>query len=120
LKIHVQSFLNTSSCDGVAPNAQSVAASHNTPRHARLQAYLSLSTWQEFGRKIGTLMSVCRYAYVEFTEPSLVNQALVLDNSQFRSRQLKVCHHRPFHVVPVVPETDILLRSYPSEPTSLA
>jgi hypothetical protein len=35
-------------------------------------------------------MSVCRYAYVEFTEPSLVNEALVLDNSVFRSRNLKV------------------------------
>jgi hypothetical protein len=44
-------------------------------------------------------MSVCRYAYVEFTEPSLVNQALVLDNSQFRSRQLKVKHHLLFRKV---------------------
>lgn len=35
-------------------------------------------------------MSVCRYAYVEFTEPHLVNEALVLDNSQFRNRNLKV------------------------------
>ena len=35
-------------------------------------------------------MSVCRYAYVEFTEPHLVNEALVLDNSEFRSRALKV------------------------------
>jgi polyadenylate-binding protein 2 len=35
-------------------------------------------------------MSVCRYAYVEFTEPALVNQALVLDNSVFRDRNLKV------------------------------
>ena len=35
-------------------------------------------------------MSVCRYAYVEFTEPSLVSEALVLDNSQFRNRNLKV------------------------------
>ena len=53
-------------------------------------AKVSFATWQEFGRKIGTLMSVCRYAYVEFTEPHLVNEALVLDNSQFRSRNLKV------------------------------
>jgi polyadenylate-binding protein 2 len=37
-------------------------------------------------------MSVCRYAYVEFTEPSLVNEALILDNSVFRSRNLKVRH----------------------------
>lgn len=50
----------------------------------------SFATWQEFGRKIGTLIGVCRYAYVEFTEPSLVNEALVLDNSQFRNRNLKV------------------------------
>lgn len=50
----------------------------------------SFATWQEFGRKIGTLMGVCRYAYVEFTEPSLVSEALVLDNSQFRNRNLKV------------------------------
>lgn len=39
----------------------------------------------------GTLMSVCRYAYVEFTEPSLVAQALVLNESVFRGRNLKVC-----------------------------
>ena len=36
-------------------------------------------------------MSVCRYAYVEFTEPSLVAQALVLNESVFRGRNLKVC-----------------------------
>jgi polyadenylate-binding protein 2 len=35
-------------------------------------------------------MSVCRYAYVEFTEPSLVSQALVLNDSVFRGRNLKV------------------------------
>ena len=38
----------------------------------------------------GTLMSVSRYAYVEFTEPSLVAQALVLNESVFRGRNLKV------------------------------
>lgn len=32
-----------------------------------------------------------RYAYVEFTEPSLVAQALVLNESVFRGRNLKVC-----------------------------
>jgi hypothetical protein len=42
------------------------------------------------------LMSVCRYAYVEFTEPHLVNEALVLDNSEFRSRALKVYSYNPF------------------------
>jgi hypothetical protein len=60
--------------------------------HARAASRSSFATWQEFGRKIGTLMSVCRYAYVEFTEPTLVNQALVLDNSVFRERNLKVRH----------------------------
>ncbi|KAL5120585.1 hypothetical protein ACEQ8H_001604 [Pleosporales sp. CAS-2024a] len=34
------------------------------------------------------------YAYVEFTEPSLVNEALVLDNSEFRNRNLKVVPKR--------------------------
>lgn len=32
-----------------------------------------------------------RYAYVEFAEPSLVAQALVLNESVFRGRNLKVC-----------------------------
>ena len=32
----------------------------------------------------------CRYAYVEFTEPQLVAQALVLNESMFRGRNLKV------------------------------
>lgn len=32
----------------------------------------------------------CRYAYVEFSEPSLVAQALVLNESIFRGRNLKV------------------------------
>jgi hypothetical protein len=31
-----------------------------------------------------------RYAYVEFAEPSLVAQALVLNESVFRGRNLKV------------------------------
>lgn len=39
-------------------------------------------------------MSVCRYAYVEFTEPNLVEQALVLNDSMFRGRNLKVCPSR--------------------------
>lgn len=33
-----------------------------------------------------------RYAYVEFAEPSLVAQALVLNESVFRGRNLKVRH----------------------------
>lgn len=35
-------------------------------------------------------MGVSRYAYVEFSEPALVNHALVLNESQFRGRNLKV------------------------------
>lgn len=31
-----------------------------------------------------------RYAYVEFSEPSLVAQALILNESVFRGRNLKV------------------------------
>ena len=38
----------------------------------------------------GPLMGLCRYAYVEFTEPNLVAQALVLNESMFRGRNLKV------------------------------
>lgn len=49
------------------------------------------ATWQEIGRKKDeTLIGVCRYAYVEFTEPNLVQQALVLNESVFRGRNLKV------------------------------
>jgi len=32
-----------------------------------------------------------RYAYVEFSEPSLVNNAIVLNDSVFHNRNLKVC-----------------------------
>lgn len=46
----------------------------------------SHATWQEKGE----LMVCCRYAYVEFSEPSLVAQALVLNESLFRGRNLKV------------------------------
>ena len=49
--------------------------------------------WQQ---NDGTLMSVRRYAYVEFTEPSLVAQALVLNESVFRGRNIKV---RRFDVI---------------------
>ena len=35
------------------------------------------------------------YAYVEFSEPSLVTQALVLNESLFRGRNLKVCCRSP-------------------------
>lgn len=39
------------------------------------------------------LMERCRYAYVEFSEPSLVAQALVLNESLFRGRNIKVCYY---------------------------
>lgn len=45
-----------------------------------------------------TLFSTPRYAYVEFTEPSLVAQALVLNESVFRGRSLKVCIYTLFPV----------------------
>lgn len=55
----------------------------------------------------------CRYAYVEFAEPSLVAQALVLNESVFRGRNLKVCHLYPLH--PLYPPlmTDIESLGYP-------
>lgn len=36
----------------------------------------------------------CRYAYVEFTEPGLVPQALVLNESIFKGRNIKVVPKR--------------------------
>lgn len=39
-----------------------------------------------------------RYAYVEFSEPSLVAQALVLNESVFRGRNLKVRSRLSFHL----------------------
>lgn len=45
---------------------------------------------KSLAERFGTLMSVCRYAYVEFTEPNLINNALVLNDSVFRGRNLKV------------------------------
>ena len=38
----------------------------------------------------GLLMALRRYAYVEFSESNLVSQALVLNESMFRGRALKV------------------------------
>jgi polyadenylate-binding protein 2 len=40
------------------------------------------------------LTTHCSYAYVEFAEPSLVAQALVLNESVFRGRNLKVVPKR--------------------------
>jgi len=39
-----------------------------------------------------SLTASCRYAYVEFTEPNLVGNAVVLNESIFRGRSLKVSH----------------------------
>jgi len=39
-------------------------------------------------------MTPSRYAYVEFTEPSLVAQALVLNESVFKGRNIKVVPKR--------------------------
>jgi len=39
-----------------------------------------------------------RYAYVEFSEPSLVANALVLNESVFRGRNLKVSYYPPQNI----------------------
>ena len=44
------------------------------------------ATWQEMDANLG----LCRFAYVEFAEPSFVPHALVLNESVFRGRNLKV------------------------------
>jgi len=44
------------------------------------------ATWQEMDANLG----LCRFAYVEFAEPSFVAHALVLNESLFRGRNLKV------------------------------
>jgi hypothetical protein len=62
-------------------------------------------------------MGVCRYAYVEFSDPQLVTQALVLNDSMFRGRQLKVyLHHLP---IPHLEHMNLTRtnRSHPSAPT---
>lgn len=38
-------------------------------------------------------LRLCRYAYVEFAEPSIVQNALVLNDSMFRGRLLSVSLH---------------------------
>lgn len=43
-------------------------------------------------REPETVLIKHSYAYVEFTEPNLVAQALVLNESMFRGRNLKVCY----------------------------
>jgi polyadenylate-binding protein 2 len=53
-----------------------------------------------FTRYTGSNLS-CRYAYVEFAEPSLVAQALVLNESVFRGRNLKVIEMR-IHLRPLL------------------
>ena len=54
---------------------------------------------------------------MEFTEPSLVAQALVLNESVFRGRSLKVCS-RVVHGRHVFDTNVYYLRLFPSAPTS--
>lgn len=63
-------------------------------------------------------MRWCRYAYVEFTEPAFVAQALVLNESLFRGRNLKVCEFRSGGDVGVLVLTEC--RSTQRERTSQA
>lgn len=51
-------------------------------------SYLSCLFW--FVMLFKHLLTRLRYAYVEFAEPSLVAQALVLNDSVFRGRNIKV------------------------------
>lgn len=64
-----------------------------------------------------------RYAYVEFSEPSLVAQALVLNESVFRGRNLKVRRYAlpklPCDVSKTANRFILLYRSSQSEPTFL-
>lgn len=58
-------------------------------RHLRIQASTSdtmNAAWQEKDANI----KGCRYAYVEFSEPAFVAQALALNESVFHGRNLKV------------------------------
>lgn len=48
------------------------------------------ATWQEGAEKL--MDHNRRYAYVEFADPSYVAQALVLNESEFRGRNIKVRH----------------------------
>ena len=57
------------------------------------------------------------YAYVEFQEPSLVANAIVLNESVFRGRNLKVCYH---FLIPFCHHVLTLSRLYPSALTSPA
>ena len=55
------------------------------------------------------------YAYVEFSEPNLVTQALVLNESMFRGRNIKVFLPNIKHMIGIY--TYFSSRSYPSEQT---
>lgn len=76
--------------------ARRLPVSHPHPLRTAIAESLGLSSipGKSLAERFGTLMSVCRYAYVEFTEPGLVNQALVLNDSLFRGRNLKVVPKR--------------------------
>lgn len=49
----------------------------------------SVDSWQELEQELDA-NSGYRYAYVEFSSPDLVAQALVLNDSVFRGRNIKV------------------------------
>jgi polyadenylate-binding protein 2 len=57
------------------------------------------------------------YAYVEFTEPSLVANAIVLNESVFRGRNLKVCLDGKYKHLNVTAK--LLVRLFPSAPICL-
>ena len=55
-------------------------------RHSRISIDCYLARG---GTKLMDLKN-CRYAYVEYSDPSYVAQALVLNESEFRGRNIKV------------------------------
>jgi len=63
-------------------------------RHLRLFFKAHFQDYLCYLARDGSLMVLRRYAYVEFTEPNLVAQALVLNESLFRGRNLKVGYNR--------------------------
>ncbi|KAF9882143.1 RNA recognition domain-containing protein [Colletotrichum karsti] len=56
------------------------------------KGYVLIPVCQKDGGKVNVLLN--RYAYVEFTEPALVAQALVLNESVFKGRNIKVTPKR--------------------------
>ena len=62
--------------------------------HKAVRRYTAITAkfYNASDQDIHVLIVSCSYAYVEFTEPTLVAQALVLNESNFRGRNLKVHH----------------------------